>query len=98
MSFITGTPSSRFLAAFVAVGATFAFLRRSRQIREHEDYAARQSPEGDGSCRGFSINVDMMESFHDDTIEPTNDNGSTNWGYYIGNNADVKGGWEKLEM
>lgn len=27
-----------FLAAFVAVGATFAFLRRSRQIREHEDY------------------------------------------------------------
>ena len=28
----------RFLAAFVAVGATLAFLRRSRQIREHEDY------------------------------------------------------------
>ena len=47
---------TRFLAAFVAVGATLAFLRRSRQIREHEDYVPRQK-KGTVDCIKFQIHL-----------------------------------------
>lgn len=45
----------RFLAAFVAVGATLAFLRRSRQIREHEDYVGTPAVRLEEGERGSNV-------------------------------------------
>ena len=45
----------RFLAAFVAVGATLAFLRRSRQIREHEDYVGTPAVRLEEGERGSDV-------------------------------------------